>query len=208
MGFILRDIFLMEDYIKSINYMDECIGQFLEDMENEGLLDDTVIVVYGDHDARIGGVEYNYLVNYDPYNDRVLQPGEAGYTIFGDYDYELSKKVPFIIWSKDLEKTKVISTPMGMIDVMPTLGNMLNVYNKYSLGTDIMEIDDGENLVVFNDGSYITKDVYYSARNNEIYAINNRVISEFYISENVKRANELLYISDKIITYDLIKDLK
>jgi len=196
------------DYIKSINYMDKCIGKFLKDMDNENLLDNTVIVIYGDHDARIGGVEYNYLVNYDPENNRLLQPGEAGYTLFGDYDYELSKKVPLIIWSKDLKEQKVISTPMGMIDVMPTLGNMLNIYNKYALGTDIMEIEDGENLVVFNDGSYVTKDVYYSARNNEIYAINNRVISEFYISQNASRANELLQISDKIITYDLIKDLE
>ena len=198
----------MGDYIKSMNYMDKCIGNFMDDMEKEGLLDDTVIVIYGDHDARIGSLEYNHMVNYDPYSNTVLQPGEAGYTTFGIYDYELSKKVPLIIWSKDLEDAQTISTPMGMIDVMPTLGNMLNVYNKYALGTDIMEIEDGDNLVVFNDGSYLTKDVYYSASNNEIYAINNRVISELYIADNVERANELLHISDKIITYDLIKDLK
>jgi len=196
------------DYIKSVNYMDKCIGKFLSDMEKEGLLDNTVIVIYGDHDARLGGRELNKLINYDPYSNKVLEPFEAGYTTFGDYDYELSKKVPLIIWSKDLKEPKTISTPMGMLDVMPTLGNMLNVYNKYALGTDIMEIEDGENLVVFNDGSYLTKDIYYSARHNEIYAINNRIISEFYISENSNRANELLRISDKIISYDLIKELK
>ena len=148
------------------------------------------------------------MYNYDPYTDSVLEEGDDGYKEFNDYDYELSKNVPFIIWSKDLKEPKVIDTSMGMIDVLPTLGNMLNVYNKYALGTDIMGIKDGENVVVFKDGSYITSKIYYSARNNEAYAISSGVISEGYISENSDYANKILDISDKIITYDLIKDLK
>ena len=39
----LEDIALGR-YIKSINYMDKCIGKFLDDMDSEGLLDNTVIV--------------------------------------------------------------------------------------------------------------------------------------------------------------------
>ena len=31
---------------------------------------------------------------------------------------------------------------MGMIDVLPTIGNMLGIYNKYALGHDIFEIKD------------------------------------------------------------------
>ena len=29
---------------------------------------------------------------------------------------------------------------MGMIDIMPTIGNMLGIYNPYALGHDIFEI--------------------------------------------------------------------
>ena len=195
-------------YIKSINYMDNAIGEFLENMESEGLLDNTVIVIYGDHDARISKSNYEYMYNYDPITDSVLEPGDEGYKEFNDYDYELSKNVPLIIWSKDLEEAKTISTPMGMIDVMPTLGNMLNIYNKYALGTDVMGITNNENVVVFKDGSYITNKIYYSARNNEAYTLSNEVISEDYISKNSEYANKILDISDKIITYDLLKDLK
>jgi len=196
------------NYIKSMNYMDKAIGNFFDDMEKEGLMDNTVIVIYGDHDARISKSNYDYMYNYDPVTDSVLKPGDEGYIEFNDYDYELSKKVPLIIWSKELEEGKVISTPMGMIDVMPTLGNMLNIYNKYALGTDVMGIKDKENVVVFKDGSYITSKIYYSARNNEAYTISNGIITEDYISKNSEYANEILDISDKIITYDLIKDLE
>ena len=195
-------------YIKSINYMDMAIGKFLDNMESEGLLDNTVIVVYGDHDARIGKSNYNYMYNYDPVNDIVLEEGEEGYVEFNNYDYELIKSVPFIIWSKDLNEPKTIDTPMGMIDVLPTLGNMLNIYNKYSLGVDIMNVDDGENIVVFKDGSYLTSKIYYNASNGEAYALSNGIISEDYISDNTYKANQILDISDKIIVYDLLKSLE
>ena len=196
------------DYIKSMNYMDKAIGQFLDNMEDEGLLDDTVIVIYGDHDARISKRNYDYMYNYDPVNDRLLDEDDNGYREFNYYDYELSKSVPLIIWSKDLEEPKVIDTPMGMIDVMPTLGNMLNIYNKYALGNDIMNIDDGENIVVFKDGSYLTSKIYYNAKNNEVYTLSNGVISEDYISNSTDYANEILDISNDVIVFDLLKDLE
>lgn len=196
------------NYLKIVNYMDSAIGQFFQDMEDEGLLDNTVIVIYGDHDARIGKKNYDYMYNYDPYSDKVLKENDLGYVEFNDYDYELNRSVPLIIWSKDLEESRTISIPMGMIDVMPTLGNMLNIYNEYSLGTDIMSITDSENVVVFKDGSYLTSKIYYSAKNNEAYTISNGIITDDYIRNNIEYANKILDISDKIITYDLIKDLE
>ena len=196
------------DYIKSINYMDSAIGKFIDDMDENDLLDNTVIVIYGDHDARISKKNYDYMYNYDPYIDKVRDKNDEGYIDFNDYEYELNKGVPLIIWSKDLKESKVIDTPMGMIDVLPTLGNMLGVYNKYALGRDIIGINDGENIVVFQDGSYITGKIYYSARNNEAYTLSNGVISKNYISLNQDYANRLLDISNKIITYDLLKELE
>ena len=196
------------DYIKCINYMDNAIGMFLDSMESEGLLDDMVIVIYGDHDARINKKYYDYMYNYDPVNDTVMDKNDEGYIEYNDYDYELGKNVPLIIWSKDLGESKIIDTPMGMIDVLPTLGNMLNIYNKYALGNDIMSIKDKENIVVFNDGSYISSKIYYSAKNNEAYTISNGVITDDYISKNSEYANKILEISNDIIIYDLLKDME
>lgn len=198
---------MMGNYIKSVNYMDKAIGQFISNMDDEGLLDNTVIVIYGDHDARLGKKQFNYMYNYDPVNDRLLTEDDPGYKEFNDYDYELSKKVPYIIWTKDMDKGMEIDTPMGMIDASVTLGNMLGVYNKYALGKDIMNISKSDGIVVFKDGSYITDKVYYSAKNGEVYTISNGVISDDYLKKNSEYADRIISVSYDIITYDLLKEL-
>ena len=199
---------VMGRYIKSVNYMDNAIGNFIEAMDKEGLLDNTVIVIYGDHDARISKNQYDYMYNYDPISDTLLTVNDPGYVEFNDYDYELIRKVPFIIWTKDMKQSKVIDTPMGMIDVLPTLGNMLGVYSDYALGRDIMETSKDDGIVVFKDASYITSSIYYSTKNNEAYALAGSIISDDYIQSNSEYANKINEISDNIITYNLIKDLE
>lgn len=194
-------------YIKSVNYMDKVIGQFIDNMDKEGLLDNTVIVIYGDHDANIDKKYYDYLYNYDPYKDEVFDNKDKGYVEFNKYDYELNKKVPLIIWSKEMNENLEVSTPMGMIDVAPTIGNMLNIYNPYALGKDIMNITNGENTVVFKDGTFITDKIYYNASKNEVYAISNSVITDDYIEDNKKYADNIIEISNNIIVYDLLKEI-
>ena len=198
----------MGKYLKSVNYMDSAIGEFIDGLDKEGLLDNTVIVIYGDHDARLGKSKFEYMYNYDPITNQIKNQDDEGYIAFNDYDYELSRKVPFIIWCKDLGKNKEIDTPMGMIDVLPTLGNMLNVSSKYALGQDIMSIKKEDGIVVFKDGSYITDKIYYSAKNGEAYTISNGVITDDYIDMRSAYAGEVIDVSNNIITYNLIPELK
>ena len=198
----------MGNYIKAVNYMDEAIGQFINDMDEAGLLENTVIVIYGDHDARLGKKQFEYMYNYDPISDRVLNERDDNYVEFNDYDYELSKKVPFIIWTKDTQFELDVDTPMGMIDAGVTLGNMLGIYNKYALGKDIMNISKEDGIVVFKDGSYITDKIYYNSKDNEAYALSPGVISDDYIKKNSKYADDIISVSYNLITYDLIKDLE
>ena len=197
-------------YLKSVHYMDEAIGQFIDDMDKSGLLDDTVIVIYGDHDCKIKMAknEFNYLYNYDVVNDRIYNKNDEEYTEINEYDYILNKKVPFIVWSKDIKKPKKVDTPMGMIDVSMTLGNMLGIYNKYSLGQDVMDIDKDDGIIVFRDGSYITSKIYYSAKNDETYAISNGVINEEYLNKNSEYADKIISVSYDIVTYNLFNKLK
>ena len=199
---------IMGKYIKSVNYMDKAIGSFIENMDKEGLLENTVIVIYGDHDAKLGKKQFDYLYNYDPVTGGIRNQDDPEYVEFNEYDYELIRKVPFIIWSKDMTNGKIIDTPMGMIDVMPTLGNMLNIYNKYALGHDVMSIKKEDGIVVFKDGSYLTDRVYYSARNNEVYTISNGIISDDYLDKNSEYASKIIDLSNNIITYDLMKELE
>ena len=198
---------MMGRYLKSVNYMDKCIGKFIEDMDKEGLLNNTVIVIYGDHDARLGKKQFDYMYNYDSESDVVRNFDDPNYIDFNDYEYELSKKVPFIIWNKNMKDGMVIDTPMGMIDVLPTLGNMLNVYSEYALGKDVMNISKDDGIVVFKDSSFITDKLYYNAKNNESYMLSNVVIPDDYIKVRSEYADKIIEISNNIIVYDLIKEL-
>jgi len=199
---------MLEDYFRSVHYADQAIGQLINDLEENDLLENTILVIYGDHEARIDKEEYDLLYNYNPLTGELYEEGDKNYIEYNKYDYEIDKKVPFIIWTKDTEYSKEITTPMGMIDVMPTLGNMLNFYNEYQLGTDVLNIKDGDNMVTFTDGSYITNKIYYSSQKNVIYPINNQAVEELYVKEYSEKADKIIEISNNIISFDLIKELK
>ena len=195
------------DYFKTVHYADSAIGQFIDDLDDAGLLDNTVIVIYGDHDAKIKKSEYLYYYNYDPYTDSVLDEDDPNYKDMDYYDYELNRKVPFIIWTKDKKVQGEVTDAMGMYDASPTLGNMLGFYNEYALGHDIFSVDD--NVVVFPDGSWLSNTMYYSSSKEEGKLLNaDATISTEYIEKNNKYAEDVIGISNDIIIYDLIKRTK
>ncbi len=198
----------MGSYIKSVHYADEAIGQLLADLEKNGLLDNTVIVIYGDHDAKLKMSEYNRYYNYDYLTDNLLAEDDPRYVKFDEYDYEINRKVPFIIWTKDSKDNSLlnreITSVMGMYDVLPTLGNMVGIGSPYALGHDIFSIDD--NVVVFHDASFITDKIYYNSQKGEWALIDpDFKASVAYIEKYKKQAERLISVSNDIIVYDLIR---
>ncbi len=194
------------NYFKSVHYADYALGIFLDGLEEAGLLENSVIVFYGDHDARLPQSNYVRLYNYDKETDGVLDEDDPNYVDFNDYSYELNRKVPFIIWTKDTVKNpQKINYTMGMYDVMPTLGNMFNFYNKYALGHDIFNIKD-DNIVIFPTGNWLTKDMYYNSQKEESYILSNAVVSNEAIVQNCEYADKLLSVSNNTLVYNLIKN--
>ena len=194
------------NYLKSVNYADSAIGYLFELLEENNLLDNTVIVLYGDHDAKLKKSELNKLYESEYYDSVLINPEEKMETL-DEFTYELNRKVPFIIWSKDIIGTKYNQTytkVMGMVDMMPTLANMLGVKPKYALGHDIFSID--ENVVVFPSGNWMTDKLYYNSSKNTFRQLDlDTSIDVDYIDKYNKYAEELIKISNGIITFDLIK---
>ena len=197
------------DYFRSVHYMDQAISQLIDDMDAMGLLDNTVIVIYGDHDARISKKNYNLMYNYNPYTDSLKEEEDEGYVDYNDYEYKLDKKVPFIIWTKDKKVTKTVSTATGMIDAFPILANLFNVNNSdFHLGHDVLGENLEDNTVSFIDGSYVTSKIYYNGQNGEFYSVSGDAVDSDYISKNSEYADKLIDVSNDIITYDLIKEIE
>ena len=198
------------NYYKSAHYADQALGELFTELDQNGLLDDTVVIIYGDHDARISRKEYDFEANYDKTTNAKLDKDDPNYKEYDTYHYELGRKVPFIIWTKDMKDTDLnmeVTDVMGMYDVMPTIGNMLGFSNEYALGHDIFNIKS-DNIVVFPNGNWVTNDLYYNSQKGEYYSINNDAISEDEIKGNNSYASKLLNVSNNVIVFDLLKNLQ
>lgn len=192
------------NYFKSVHYADEALGELVSSLEKEGLLDNTILVIYGDHDAKLPKKEYVRYYNYDKETDGVLDKEDENYIDVDYYKYELDRSVPFIIWSKNMEPRE-IKTAMGMYDAMPTLANMLGVKPTYALGHDIMNLQD--NIVVFPNGNWLTNNIYYNSQKDQYKILNtDYIIDNDEISKNNQYVSKRLEISNDIILYDLIKN--
>ena len=173
------------NYIKLLHYVDEAIGEFINKLDRLDLLDDTVIVIYGDHDAKIK------VKDYEKYFDEEID----------FYEYEKISRVPLIIWTKDNLVSGEVDEIMGMIDVFPTLGNMFGFSSNYSLGNDIFSTND--NIVVFPNGNWVTNKVYYNNQNSE-YKLYEEV-DKNYLKEKEEYAKKIVEISNNLIKYNLMK---
>lgn len=196
----------MGNYLKSVHYADEAIGELISELEEAGLLDNTVIVLYGDHDSKLKKSEFRKLMESEYYKDSLINP-EDTVGVIDEFTYEINRSVPFIIWSKDIKNSKYttnVDEVMGMIDVMPTLSNMLGVKPKYALGNDIFNVKD--NVVVFPSGNWMTNKLYYNSSKGTFRQLDlDTSIDIDYINYYNDYTEKLINISNGIITYDLIK---
>lgn len=109
-------------YFQSINYADKQIGLFFELLEEKNLLDNTIVVIYGDH----GGVHKYYMEDVEASNFE------------GDWWQEKDNKVPLIICGSDIP-SKIVESYGGQIDIMPTVSYLMGLDTKgYQMGRNLL----------------------------------------------------------------------
>ena len=198
------------NYIMSSHYADAALGEFFEYVNNSDAFDNTVFVLYGDHDAKLSRNDLNYLYNYDYKTGELKSEDDPTYVTYDEYDHELNKNTPLIIWTKNKElRSKLhgeIDYVMGMYDVMPTLGNMLGIENPFAMGHDIFNIKD-DNYVVFPNGNFLTNLIYYNNSESQYKVIQEGAeLTADYISNLLEKTEQILDVSNAIIVHDLIKN--
>ncbi|MBR6133277.1 MAG: LTA synthase family protein [Bacilli bacterium] len=166
------------DYFISAHYADMALGTFFDYVMNSDHYENTVFVLYGDHDARISKEEYEYYFNYNTKTGEKYKSGDENFIDFDSVYYDLSKGTPLIIWTKNEEVSNKIRginrNVIGMYDILPTIGNMMGFENKYALGHDIYDIKE-DNVVIFPNGNFLTNKVYYNNTSGKYRAINSRI---------------------------------
>lgn len=127
-------------YFQSLHYTDEQLGIFLSGLEEQGILENTVVALYGDH---TGVHKY--------YNEEIqaMQAEE-------DWWYDDSKRVPLLIYAQDLAG-KEIKTTGGQIDLFPTLAYLMGIpleeYQYSSFGRNLL--NTREDFAVLSNGECV-----------------------------------------------------
>lgn len=104
--FKLEDRGIVHDYLYSLSYVDDAIERFFVGMEDRGLLDDTIVIVYGDHDSGIGDGLVNHVTEV------VDAPNGVQEILF---------------MAHGLSETGRMSRPFGLQDLGPTLLNEIGI---------------------------------------------------------------------------------
>ena len=196
------------NYLTSVHYADSALGDFLSYINESSAFDNTIFVFYGDHDAKLTRKEMNYLYNYNKEDGSLYEEGDENYTPYDAFRHELNKKTPLIIWTKNNKLKNVfkgqINYYMGMIDIAPTILNMLGAKNEYALGHDIFNIKDN-NVIAFPNGNFLSNVMYYNNSTGEYYVINNNTaIDNNYVNDTKDNVEKMLDVSNSIIVYDLL----
>lgn len=119
---------LVGDYLEAQNYADYALGQFIDDLKQRGIWDNSLIVLYGDH---LGLPIYS--LNRD---EKELMAG-----IYGrEYSYMDMINIPLVMIHSGAEEPQVFEQLGGQVDVLPTVANLLGVSldNQLHFGQDLL----------------------------------------------------------------------
>ena len=166
--------------------------ELINRLKEEGLYEDSVIVIYGDH----YGISENHNASMAQY---------LGLEEITPLDTVQLQRVPLIIHVPG-EEGLTSSTVSGQIDLKPTLLHLLGLESKEDIqfGTDILS-EDKLDFTVLRDGSIIT-DKYVYTRETLYNKETGEVMDDLsVIQPYLDKANQELQYSDKIIYGDLFR---
>ena len=103
------------DYLVSQHYADAALGGFIEQLQANGLWEDSLIVIYGDH----MGVPIYSLTDDDLGLLKELN-GKP-------YDYTQMLNIPLLLVAPGALEPMVIERPGGHSDIMPTVANLAGI---------------------------------------------------------------------------------
>ena len=93
-------------YAGEIAFTDHCIGQVIQKLKDLRLYDSTLLIITGDHGEMLG------------------EHGEATHTYF---IYESAIRVPLIVKLPGQKEGAVITQPVGLVDIVPTICSLLKI---------------------------------------------------------------------------------
>lgn len=129
-------------YLRSAHYTDAALGRFVEDLRRRGILEESILLVYGDH---AGLTRLN-----SPIADLLGIPEDQEF-LWG----QVERRVPLIVRLPGAQAKGVRQEVGGQIDLAPTVLALLGIEEAgaFFLGRDLLAEDDDPGAAIFYRGS-------------------------------------------------------
>ncbi|MED4558952.1 LTA synthase family protein [Bacillus subtilis] len=184
----------LNKYFPTVRYQDDALKRFIEKLKEDGLYDNSVIVLYGDH----YGISENHNEAMGQFLGKEITPFE---------EVQL-QKVPLVIHIPGItdKKPKTIETVGGQIDIRPTLMNLLGIDTKDQIqfGNDLLS-NEKLDFTVLRDGSFITDQVVYTDGACYDKETGKPLEETKQCEAFADKAKQELSLSDEIIYGDLLR---
>ena len=192
-----------KDYVKDLPYstpvkaylasqmeLDRALETLINKLDEQGILDDTVIALVGDH--------YPYTLSIDEVNE------VSSYT--RDSIVEVNRS-NFILWNSDMEEPIEVNKVGSQIDVLPTLLNLFGIEydSRLLIGQDILS--DNPGIAIFSNRSWVSDYGTYFAKSKEFVPNGNGEVDENYVSDMNKSVANKFTMSQSFLKYDIYERL-
>jgi lipoteichoic acid synthase len=183
---------LIGNYFLAQHYADYALGLFIERLKSSGLWDNSVVVIYGDHQGL-------------PKYSLTKEENSLMHQLIGHkYGYTDMFNVPLIVHSPGAELPDVMELTGGQVDILPTIVNLLGVSLQQQLHFGVDLYNRNDNLIPFRHflpmGSflntsnlYVTGNAYSDGTNYSLYS--HEVTQSGSTEEQFKAAQRLLQLS-------------
>jgi len=130
---------MLGNYFQSVHYSDMALGTLIDRLKKEGLYENSVIAIYGDHDA---GLDSNELLGFLGLENNT-------------YNKMMLDKVPFIIHVPGIAGEEIPAIG-GHLDMTPTLLHLMGIQpqKKFYYGNNLFSSND-KKIVAFPSGSFV-----------------------------------------------------
>ena len=161
-----------KSYLAANIELDKAVGELINRLSEVGKLEDTVIVISGDH--------YPYGLTLEEINELSTYERDDNFEKY---------HMPFLIWSGSMKEPIKVEKVGSSLDILPTVLNLFGIEydSRLLIGRDILS--NASPLVIFSDRSFITDKGRYNAITQEFIPNENTEIEEGY----VQKINNIIY---------------
>jgi len=179
------------DQYNAVRYLDYNVGKFIERAKEGGYLDNTIFVMFGDHD----GSTRPYNFNKTPWYNLGVN----------------THRTTMFMYSPKLIKPQIDSLPTTLMDVMPTMASYSGAeFTNYTLGLDLnnttpqkryafMFMHRGSPFIAIFDGRYILQMIMKTKEFNLFDTQSKTPLEDIY--DNEKDKSDIIEIQGMLNSY-------